>query len=47
MVLQYSLLGDFLDPAELLNAVRAIVIVADILDDEVVNEFGGRRFSDK
>jgi|LauGreDrversion4_2_1035121.scaffolds.fasta_scaffold933276_1 hypothetical protein len=47
MVLQYSLLGDFLDPAELLNAVRAVVIVADILDDEVVNEFGGRRFSDK
>jgi hypothetical protein len=47
MVLQYSILGDYLDPAELLNAVRAVVLVADIIDDEVVKEFGGRRFSDK
>jgi hypothetical protein len=47
MVLQYSLLGNFLDPEELLNALRAVVLMADILDDEVTKEFGGRKYSDK
>ena len=46
MILQYTLLGDFIDPEELLNAVRAVVLVADKLDDEIVKEFGGKRFID-
>ena len=45
-LLKYSILGDFLDPEELLNAVRAVVLVSDMLDDEVIKEFGGRRFID-
>lgn len=46
MILQYTILGDFLDPEELLNAVRAVVLIADKLDDEIVKEFGGKRFID-
>jgi hypothetical protein len=46
VLLQYSILGDFLDPEELLNAVRVVVIVANKLDDEVINEFGGKRVAD-
>ena len=45
-LLQYSLLGDFLDPEELLNAVRAVVLIADKLDDELIEEFGGKRVVD-
>lgn len=46
MILQYTILGDFLDPDELLNAVRAVVLIADKLDDEIVKVFGGKRFID-
>jgi hypothetical protein len=46
LILQYSILGDFLDPEELLNALRAVVLVADKLDDEIVGKFGGKRFID-
>ena len=46
MILQYSILGDTLDPEELLNAVRAVVLMADKLDDEIVKVFGGKRFID-
>jgi hypothetical protein len=46
VLLKYSILGDYLDPEELLNAVRAVILMSDLLDDEVVNEFGGKRFSD-
>jgi len=46
VLLQYSILGDFLDPEELLNAVRVVVMIANKLDDEVVEEFGGKRVVD-
>ena len=46
LILQYSILGDFLDPEELLNALRVVVLVADKLDDEIVGKFGGKRFID-
>jgi hypothetical protein len=46
VLLQYSILGDFLDPEELLNAVRVVVLIANKLDDEVIEEFGGKRVID-
>lgn len=45
-VLKHSLLGDFLDPAELTNALLAVVFVADELDDQFISKFGGERFID-
>jgi hypothetical protein len=45
-LLQYSILGDFLDPEELLNAVRVVVVIANKLDDELIEEFGGKRVVD-
>jgi hypothetical protein len=47
ILLKYSILGDFLDPEELLNAVRAVILMSDLLDDEVTKEFGGTRFIDR
>jgi len=46
MLLKYSILGDFLDPEELLNALRSVTIISDVLDDQVVEEFGGKRAVD-
>ena len=46
VLLQYSILGDFLDPEELLNAVRVVALIANKLDDEVIEEFGGKRVAD-
>lgn len=43
---RHLLLGDFLDPDELLVAVRAVGITADEIDDEIKDRFGGRRFHD-
>ena len=45
-ILSYSLLGDFLDPDELTNALRAVVLLADKLDDEFIQKFGGSRYAD-
>ena len=42
----HALLGDNLDPAELANAVVNVALTADGLDDEVVERFGGKRYSD-
>jgi len=42
----HNLLGDHLDPEELLAALGLIVRVADKLDDELKGEFGGQRYSD-
>ena len=47
ILLKYSILGDFLDPEELLNAVRAVILMSDLLDDEITKEFGGTRFIDR
>ena len=45
-VMSYALLGDFMDPDELTNALRVLVLMADKLDDEFVSLFGGERFVD-
>ena len=42
----HALLGDYLDPDELANAVAAVALTADELDDEAVQRFGGKRYSD-
>jgi hypothetical protein len=45
-IIKYALLGDFLDPEELFNALRGIVILADKLDDQFISTFGGKRYKD-
>jgi hypothetical protein len=44
--IQHTLLGDFLDEGELLNAVAAVVKQADEWDDLVRTRFGGKRVDD-
>lgn len=44
--LKHTLLGDYLDPQELISAVIAVGATADQLDDELLARFGGRRFTD-
>jgi hypothetical protein len=46
LVLEHTLLGDFLDADELDNVVDSLVIVANRLDDELQERFGGKRFVD-
>lgn len=41
-----TLLGDYIDPAELTTAVFAVVFTADDLDDLVRERFGGKRYTD-
>lgn len=43
---EYDLLGDYLDPKELVNALHVVVGIANDLDDEIVSQFGGRRWTD-
>ena len=43
---RHHLLGDFLDPDELVVAVRAVGLTADEIDDEIKERFGGRLFHD-
>jgi hypothetical protein len=45
-IIKYALLGDFLDPEELFNALRGIVLLADKLDDQFISTFGGKRYED-
>jgi hypothetical protein len=40
----HNLLGDHLDPEELLASVGLMARVADKLDDELKGEFGGQRY---
>lgn len=42
----HNLLGDHLDPEELLAAAGLIARVADKLDDELKGEFGGNRYAE-
>ncbi|MFT4089006.1 MAG: hypothetical protein QM658_17985, partial [Gordonia sp. (in: high G+C Gram-positive bacteria)] len=42
--LKHNLLGDFLDPEELMSAVYGLAFVADDVDDELKAKFGGLRF---
>ena len=45
-ILKHAILGDFLDPAELLTALRGVVFLADDLDDKFISRFGGKRYED-
>lgn len=42
----HTLLADYLDPDELIQAVVAVVMTADELDDTVQQKFGGLRYTD-
>lgn len=44
--LDHTLLGDFIDPAELVSAVGAVMFSADDLDEIVHTRFGGKRYTD-
>jgi hypothetical protein len=46
LMFEESLLGDFLDPAELVNVVYAIMTTGDELDEVVHEKFGGKRYTD-
>ena len=43
VVLSHQLLADRLDPVELNSAIAMLLLVADRLDDELANRFGGTR----
>jgi hypothetical protein len=43
----HTLLADYLDPDELVQAVVAIVLTADDIDDKVHERFGGLRYTDQ
>ncbi len=42
----HTLLGDYLDPAELIAAVGGVMSSADDLDEIVHDRFGGKRYTD-
>ena len=42
----HTILGDYLDPAELITAVGAVMYTADDLDEIVHDRFGGKRYTD-
>lgn len=44
---EYDLLGDYLDKAELVNAMHVVVGLSNDLDDDIVSRFGGRRWTDE
>ena len=44
--LDHTLLGDYMDPAELLAAVGGVLYSADDLDEVVHTRFGGKRYTD-
>ena len=44
--LDHTILGDFLDPAELLAAVGGVLYSADDMDEVVHTRFGGKRYMD-
>ena len=46
LMFEMTLLGDFLDPAELITAVYAIMSTGDELDETVHETFGGKRYTD-
>jgi len=46
VMFDHAILGDFLDPAELISAVTAIMVTADELDEIVHDKFGGKRYTD-
>ena len=42
----HTIMGDYLDPAELVTAVGAVMYTADDLDEIVHERFGGKRYTD-
>jgi hypothetical protein len=44
---EWDLLGNTLDPDELMAAVRSVAIGANKLDDELQAKFGGKRWADR
>jgi hypothetical protein len=46
LMLEHDLLGDFLDPAELIEAVYAVMVGADSMDEDLQSRFGGKRSAD-
>ena len=42
----HTIMGDYLDPAELATAVGAVLWTADDLDEIVHDRFGGKRYTD-
>jgi hypothetical protein len=46
VMFDHALLGDFIDPAEVVSAVYAIMSTGDELDDIVHDRFGGKRYTD-
>lgn len=46
IVFQHSLLGDKLDPEELMAGIGAVAFSADKYDDEIRSKFGGKRVTD-
>jgi Putative bacterial sensory transduction regulator len=46
LVFTHTLLGDYLDPEELKQAVGAVATTANDLDEEVQDRFGGERWVD-
>lgn len=46
LLYDHTLLGDFLDPAELSGAISALAWTADDLDEIVHDRFGGLRWTD-
>ena len=43
----HTLLADYLDPEELVQAVVAVAVTADDVDDTVHDKFGGKRYTDQ
>ena len=46
LVMSHTLLGDYLDEAELSATLYAMLGTADTLDDELKGKFGGKRLAD-
>ena len=42
----HTILGDYMDPEELVTAVGAVMYTADDLDEIVHTRFGGKRYAD-
>jgi hypothetical protein len=46
IILEHDLLGDYLDPDELMNVVLSVMVTADEWDDELQKMFGGEKAAD-
>ena len=46
LMFDHTLLGDFVDPDELITSVYAVMFTGDEFDDIVHDRFGGKRYTD-